>query len=419
MRKKLFVSHSSKTPENVRLLKQVCAGLARSPDYEPLWDQSGDLEPGGDWSRRLDEWMAECHAAVILFSRAALDESLWVRKEAAILAWRRELEPDFTLVPVLLDGLKAEDLNEGPYGVSRISRSQCLRDCQTGRQIVDGVLAALRRRASPFPRTPFERIENVIADLLEAHVRQRASPDVLEHAWNSLPDNERPPWRKDRGERFAAALTRYLLRDRRRALSHLHRVLNTVRPVVDRESELELLKYLGCLWVDSAAARGIPQARRDSGTVALNGAYPVEFTALRYGERAWPLDDCWTPIHVSETSRNRDELLADIRAGISGARQLPEPILNGRLRQPDNPVLVIIPPSQDGQLPDADLLAGLRAEYSGLLFVVSAGPRLPKPLPPSFRGLVPELDLHVEEQQYVDYSNVQTLIDNQHPDHRL
>lgn len=413
-KKKLFVSHSSKTPANVELLRQVCEKLAAEEDYKPLWDQNGDIGPGSDWYRHLDEWLAECHGAVILFSKAALHDSLWVQKEATILTWRRELEEDFTLIPVLLDELTPDELEQGLYGILRINKDQCVKDVQTANEIVANTLIGLRKRVKPFPDTPFERIEQVLANLLESHVRNRASADALEDCWNTLDDNDRPPWHKQASERFAAALARYLLRDKRHALKHLHHVLNRIRPVVSEDSERELLKYLGCLWVDAEAAGGIPSSKHGSGIVALNAAYPVLFTAERYGERAWPMDDSWRPVEVTETSRTREAVLSDIIGGIRTSDRQPNAILENQLRNQEDPVLVIMPPSPDGQLPDVELITELRAEFEALLFVVSTGSRLPDWLPTEFQPLKPPLDLAVENKQYTEFTRVESLIDRQH-----
>jgi hypothetical protein len=90
---KLFISHSSRlrpasaddaeAQANWQLLQDTCKALKAeySDKIEILVDYEG-LHPGDDWERRLNEWLAECHAAIILFSRRAIEESNWVRKEA-------------------------------------------------------------------------------------------------------------------------------------------------------------------------------------------------------------------------------------------------------------------------------------------------------------------------------------------------
>ena len=64
---RVFVSHSS---QDRALTDAVCAGLqpsadGRRPGYEVLVDQT-ELKPGVEWPRYLHEWMARCHAVVLL-----------------------------------------------------------------------------------------------------------------------------------------------------------------------------------------------------------------------------------------------------------------------------------------------------------------------------------------------------------------
>ncbi len=112
---KLFVSHSSRLDDvahkytrddhNWRLLEDTCRAIRQKYGgrVEVLVDKDG-LVPGEDWNHRLNLWLAECHVAIVLFSRRAIEKSDWVAKEAAILSWRAELDKDFTLIPVMLDG---------------------------------------------------------------------------------------------------------------------------------------------------------------------------------------------------------------------------------------------------------------------------------------------------------------------------
>ena len=102
-----------------------------------LVDKDG-LIPGDDWNHRLNLWLAECHAAIILFSKRAVEKSGWVAKEAAILSWRAELDDGFTLIPVTLKGEStAQDLARDFLGTLRI-------DC---------VLCSSARRTDCWPQT--------------------------------------------------------------------------------------------------------------------------------------------------------------------------------------------------------------------------------------------------------------------------
>jgi len=88
---RIFISHSSclrdsdagnaQAEDNWRLLQKTCAALAAhyGEAIEILVDYDG-LQPGDRWEQCSDEWLYDCHAAVILLSKRAVGESNWVRK---------------------------------------------------------------------------------------------------------------------------------------------------------------------------------------------------------------------------------------------------------------------------------------------------------------------------------------------------
>ncbi len=99
---KLFVSHSSRLDDvehkytsqdhNWRLLEDTCGAIRRyyGASVRVLVDQDG-LVPGADWNRQLDLWMAECHVALILFSKRAVEKSDCVLAVDVALATDRPL----------------------------------------------------------------------------------------------------------------------------------------------------------------------------------------------------------------------------------------------------------------------------------------------------------------------------------------
>jgi hypothetical protein len=405
---KLFVSHSSKTPANRKLLQKVCAGL-RQRDFDVLVDRDGQLYAGVDWDLRINEWMAECHAAVILVSTAALRDSDWVKKEATVLSWRRELQDDFKLIPVLLEGITPEDLEQGLMGVLRIIKSQCIRNAHGAERIVLGIEAGLGPAYRP-ALTPFERLENVLVEILEG----QAKPQTLEDAWQALAGAHKPQWQPNSGRRFASALTRFLLRDSRHALEHLQTVLDRIRPRVDRSAAEELLKYLACLWVDAQAATGISSAAHGGGIVGLNGHYLPNFTARRYGERAWPLRDQWRFVPVDATRRTFPAIREAIRESFRPRGvKVPDASIDRRIAQYQAPVLVLIPSREDpAQLPDEALLDELRRSYPNLIYLIGTGPTVPDWVPEPIRPLVPALDLDLEEDRFFALHDIEDFINN-------
>ncbi len=410
MTRKLFVSHSSKTPENLDLLHGVCVGL-KTKGFEILVDRGGDLYAGVDWDLRINEWMAECHAAVILFSQAALHDSDWVKKEAAILSWRRELQEGFTLIPVLLNGVTPEELDLGLYGVLRIRKDQCV-NANGVRSIVNKVSRGLGPAASA-SLTPFERMESILARILE----RDADTQSLQEAWAALQGNQKPAWQPNQTRRFSSALTRFLLRDSKIAVNNLRFTLDKIQPRINIETAKELLKNLACLWVDAEAASGISATANQGGLIALNGNYLPDFTAQRYCERAWPFTGLWRMIQVDASQRTHDAICDVIRQrsrplGIN----VPDAAVDRRIRQEKSPVLVLIPSAAEhSQLPDDDLLAQLCKTYPNLIFMIGTGERLPDWLPPEIRVLIPELDIGIEEDQLFALGDIKRFINERLP----
>lgn len=407
---KLFVSHSSKTPANLALLQEICTEL-RQREFDVLVDRGGQLYAGLDWDLRINEWMGECHAAVILVSTAALRESDWVKKEATVLSWRREQQEDFKLIPVLLEDVTPEDLEHGLMGVLRITKSQCIRNARDAQQIAAEIEAGLGPAYKP-ALTPFERLENVLIAILE----NQATPLTLEDAWRTLDGAHKPQWQPNSGRRFATALTRLLLRDSRHALKHLKTVLDCIRPRVQRSAAEELLKYLACLWVDTQAASGITAAAHGGGIVGLNGQYLPDFTARRYGERAWPLRDQWRFVSVDATQRTFHAIQETIRESFRPrSASVPDASIDRRIAQYQAPILVLIPSRDDpAQLPDEALLAELRRSYPNLIYLIGTGANVPDWVPEPMMLLLPALDLDLEEDQFLALHDTKNFINSLH-----
>lgn len=108
----LFISYSW----NDVFTEDLCLALEANIDagsYRLLRDQKR-IEPGDGWRPEINAWMSSCQGSILLFSKKAL-ESNWVKYEAAILAWRKALQPKFVLVPVLLEGVTDTDIRTGAF----------------------------------------------------------------------------------------------------------------------------------------------------------------------------------------------------------------------------------------------------------------------------------------------------------------
>ena len=115
---KVFVSHSSQDDEFtlafVRALRDNL-GIQESGDASEILVDRVDLRPGDEWRAVVYHWLAECRAAVVLLSRAALD-SAWVRREVNILLWRRALGDPIEIITACIDDIRSDDLRKAGIG---------------------------------------------------------------------------------------------------------------------------------------------------------------------------------------------------------------------------------------------------------------------------------------------------------------
>ncbi|HRD93041.1 MAG TPA: toll/interleukin-1 receptor domain-containing protein [Accumulibacter sp.] len=429
---KLFISHSSRlrpasaddaeAQGNWQLLQDTCKGLKTEygDKIEILVDYEG-LHPGDDWERRLNEWLAECHAAIILFSRRAIEESNWVRKEAAILSWRAELEPEFRLFPVLLDQQATpEDLEKDFLGTLRITRTQCVAQVSTAAQILGGI----RLKMGDHPEllrgtvaTPFERLLEAVESVIVEQVKLSS----LERLWQALfPGTTLPSTHAD----YARALAGHLLNDGEKSLERFQKVLDDTLPHPSRERADELLKFVRALWVDAGAAGQIPAARAHGKCLALNGHYLAHsqtefgirhFTLKRYLERAWPGSNQIRVIPISDVS-SPEAIQAEIRKTYArGLAHLTNEVIDRRVRADKWHVVVFVPATAwAGEAPDARLvdgLQGLQQVYGTLVFVVGVGAQLRDDLPDAVQPL-PELSLQTESDQLLAELDARELLNN-------
>jgi len=113
----IFISHSTKIAQPGEGADRILArdirdrlfielGLA---GHKAMLDERS-LLPGDAWYAKLQRWLGECHGAVLIVDAEGLGltetrrglGSSWLRKEAAILSWRRSQIEDFRLVTVLV-----------------------------------------------------------------------------------------------------------------------------------------------------------------------------------------------------------------------------------------------------------------------------------------------------------------------------
>lgn len=433
---KLFISHSSRlrptsaadveAQANWQLLQDTCQALKTEygDKIDILVDYEG-LHPGDDWGRRLNEWLAECHAAIVLFSRRAIEESNWVKKEAAILSWRAELDPDFPLFPVLVDQQTTpEELEKDFFGTLRITRTQCICQVTSAEQILGGIKPKLGEhpailrgtKATPFELL-LETVQGVITDQISLPRLQR----LLERLFPGmdLPSNQAA---------CASVLARHLLNEGESSLWRFQDFLDAARPPPPRERAAELLKDLRALWVDAGACGRISAARSYDKCLALNGELVGHtepkldttcFTLDRYLERAWPGSHRLTVIQVSNAS-SADAIQNAIRCSYrGGCSSRSDEAIDEEVRKDPWHVVVFVPAAAlSDKAPDARLiddLQRLQQSYRNPVFVFGVGAQIPEELPDTVVSILPELSLEIEHAQFFAEGRARELLDRAYP----
>ena len=424
---KLFVSHSSRLDDvphrytrddrNWRLLEDTCRAIRQKygKRVEVLVDQDG-LVPGDDWNHQLNLWLAECHVAIILFSRRAIEKSDWVAKEAAILSWRAELDEKFTLIPVMLDGESTpEDLAKDFLGALQIDRNQCIRNAQTADDILAGILrkiGAPEDLAGDYAQTPLERLQGGIAKLL----RDETTSDSLQKALDDLECPVLPDGRSNH-ERYADLLARQLLTATAGKPLECFKLfqlgVDPLEPRPDRRWVNTLFNAIRSLWVDPRAAACIPLALRHRRPLLMAGNYVstilpglcrvTGYTLERYLERAWPGSNLFfDPITLTKFD-TLEEMQDEIRRSVYNpmvASTNKGDDLDKWLNDDVKKIVVVATPPAKGELPDARQLAELSrlaATYERLIVILDTGAEC-RPLPTTIKAVTPPLDPRFEHE---------------------
>jgi hypothetical protein len=167
----VFISHSTKTPRAEAYLSALLAAFkahGRIADCSRWLDRQA-LKPGDEWRAEIFKALRESHAAILLLSREAIEQSTFVEIEASYLCVRSAAIP---VIPVLID-IEPSDLGSGIWRELRISELQAIRDCDP----VNAASQALERLKNLIdfdrisPRNSLERLRGLIArDLMGAQI---------------------------------------------------------------------------------------------------------------------------------------------------------------------------------------------------------------------------------------------------------
>ena len=430
---KLFVSHSSRLDDmehfygqddrNWQLLQATCRAISDKygERVKVLVDIDG-LKPSDDWNHHLNLWLAECHVAIILFSKRAIEKSGWVAKEATILSWRAELDPSFKLIPVMLDGeTTPEDLTEVCSGVLQIDRYQCIRNAQTAQDILYGIVQALGEPddlMASYPLTPLEILQGGIAAILGDTITEASLCLAVEAICGCRPD----PFPADK-KGCAGLLARQFLQTTPNTppscFATFEQGIGPLTPRPPYASAFQLFKYIRPLWVEPADVASLRLAQKYRHPLALNGRLiswsdpdvlkTYSYTLDRFIERAWPGGADKFKV-VSLTEANTLEVIKKtIWKAVFGGGQLP-PVTEKKLdemvnRDASTIVLLILALQAQGGLPDPVRLSELTqlfGVYQKIILVFDVGTDR-STLPVNVKSAQPRLDDAKALQTFLDY----------------
>ena len=305
MKPVLFVSHSSKDNEFAKAVVQL---VEHDDDCKTVFDVH-DLVPGNAWRPQLFQWMARCHAALILLTPEGA-KSDWVLQEATVLRARKALEPGFRVFVVVAPDLKTAlpdrwKLFE-PLALDEIQGLRTL-DAAT---ISETVRTSMREMVAAGRPTLFDRLAGVLGDILRDLVDKPHTLAVIsEHL--AIEDAE---WTAITGgnETVVDLVARRLCRGDLGSYGELRDFLGALQPVSARDLLQRLLSMLGSYWVVPAAAALFPAASDGAPPrlIAMRASRP-DFLPLRHLERIYRPYGV-VPENLSVCSGN--ETFADLRA---------------------------------------------------------------------------------------------------------
>ncbi|MFF3737275.1 toll/interleukin-1 receptor domain-containing protein [Streptomyces sp. NPDC002566] len=276
-----FISHSTRGDAfATTVLEKIAAGL-RDANWTPLVDQE-DLPPGDEWLPEVVDWLARCHAAVILLNDAAL-ESHWVRREVNVLMWRRALGSPVYVVPVLL-GVPSTGMVK-KAGLEELRPIQFARVHNQSEQDADTLATRVLKRFAELPEPApddgpmtewLERLEMRLSEVTRQGALSKAATELgLDHK------HVAEVTRRQGGCLFLAR--QFLLAPP----DKMEKALHVLAPALPQTALRGLIRDLATTWVDEEAARPTlpPPGRRPRNmTLLLNASRSG--TAEHYIQRA-------------------------------------------------------------------------------------------------------------------------------------
>jgi hypothetical protein len=405
---RIFISHSSHSDAAKEFTAELWRLLKKKKGFDVFLD-SKEIQAAADWNKEIHQWLACCHAGVLLLTPESITRP-WVLKEAAILTWRCSLHPDrFKLFPVLFDGVTDQALEQQKFGPLVISSKQ--------------------KVAGATPEAIAEEIERVIGPLVETEtpLDQVAAvlTDALDHAGQSTAEKlarklgiDPTPWVSSQPahlpREFLFLIAGRLVRESLGQYEGVYDLMKELAETMPREFAGRTLGIVAPYWVPADVAGTLCEIanREQRWALAMNGAYLGKFTFRMYLLRAFPMRGEFYRLVLPGGGSEAmiEETIEDIYTALEALWDEERDTLKEMLVSHSDPLFVVLP----RELSDNEALSRLESEFPHLTFILNAGDdsgaldalaALPR-----VEALRPPLDIGREKKAYFDYVRAEGVL---------
>jgi len=409
-RAQLFISHASAEDAlSKRLIRELQNRVGNTFDIR--LDQT-NLEGGDPWRAELWQWWSECDAAIVVCSEAAV-KSRWVLIEVSVLMRRKSVNPNFPILPLIVDPATPDTVKAGIFGDQQLTELQAITIAEAN---FDAKLAEIVARLAPF-QTLDRRGKPVLGweDRLAALLEETKSSDTLRDAakilgvtadaWTGIPLQAR-------------IVARALLEHPDRA--ELIAAVKKLQPRL-AEKVKELVDLVAPSWLtpdEVAPVSSVVDRPRNSRGIALASSWVdyaqwcIQRAAARYPLRgAIRIDTAKT----GDAKQAAAAIVAGVREHLNLGFGVDEEVIERRMKKREtdrDPIFALVPVStkpNPSPFVDAEMLADIvdevNAQLAGVAFFVLAG-RPPVEVEARTQGKVILVTHDVEKEKSlgVDYS---------------
>jgi TIR domain len=244
-RPRVFVSHSSHSPDEKDRLEAIVSSLQKGEDRVDVLYDKAMINGGDEWRKAISALLWECDAAIVLLTSGAL-ESGWVLREAAFLRSRYDRNPDFKLL-VWTDIGRAELKSNKLWNPLDLTEIQFVSGSSAS-EIAASVKKILAPLAAQLQPTPLDLLAEDIVNCLPTGLKLH-----LQAALNSLGE-QIPIEIGEQSQRLAYGIARWMLRQPPPALKRVAQTLAMLGNGLPSAKAISILELLAPMWVDPHTA---------------------------------------------------------------------------------------------------------------------------------------------------------------------